>query len=41
MDKKTKYEGTWKNKEFRVVVKGNKYASFYNGFRYGKGNYSS
>ena len=37
MDKKTKYDGTWENKEFRVVIKGNKYASFYNGFRYGKG----
>ena len=37
MAKKTKYEGKWENKEFRVKIKGNKYVSFYNGFRYGKG----
>ena len=37
MGKNTKLDGEWENREFRVIVKGNKYVSLYNGFRYGKG----
>ena len=37
MEKNIKFDGKWENREFTVIVKGNKYASFYNGFRYGKG----
>ena len=37
MAKKTKYDGAWENKDFRVVIKGNKYTSFYFGALYGKG----
>ena len=37
MEKNTKFDGDWENGEFRVIIKGNKYVSLYNGFRYGKG----
>ena len=37
MGKNIKFEGKWENREFTVVIKGSKYASFYNGHRYGKG----
>lgn len=30
-------DGKWKNSAFAVVIKGNTYKSFYNGYRYGKG----
>ena len=38
--KKSILDGKWKsfgNKTFTVIIKGNTYTSFYNGFRYGKG----
>jgi hypothetical protein len=37
MKKNTKLNGTWENGVFRLVIKGDKYVSLYNGFRYGKG----
>jgi hypothetical protein len=30
-------DGTWANGSFKVLIKGNTYVSFYNGYRYGKG----
>jgi hypothetical protein len=37
MEKNTKLNGTWENGVFRLIIKGDKYVSLYNGFRYGKG----
>jgi len=37
MEKNTRLNGTWENGVFRLTIKGDKYASFYNGHRYGKG----
>ena len=37
MKKNTRLNGTWENGVFRLVIKGDKYVSLYNGFRYGKG----
>ena len=37
MNEYNKLDGTWKNGIFKLVIRKNKYVSFYNGFRYGKG----
>ena len=37
MEKNTKLNGTWENGFFRLIIKGDRYVSLYNGFRYGKG----
>ena len=37
MEKNTRLNGTWENGGFRLIIKGDKYVSLYNGFRYGKG----
>jgi hypothetical protein len=37
MDENLKLDGTWRKLSFKLVIKGNAYVSFYNGFRYGKG----
>ena len=37
MEKNTKLNGTWENDVFRLIIKGDKYVSLCNGFRYGKG----
>ena len=38
MNDNNNLDGTWEKGSFRLVIKKNKYVSFYNGFRYGKGN---
>ena len=37
MDKNKNLDGKWKNGAFKLVIKENKYVSFYKGLRYGKG----
>jgi hypothetical protein len=37
MEKNTRLDGTWENGAFKLTIKRDKYVSFYNGFRYGKG----
>jgi len=37
MEKNTRLDGIWENGAFRLTIKGDKYVSFYNGFRYGRG----
>jgi hypothetical protein len=37
MEKNTRLNGTWENGVFRLTIKGDKYVSFYNGHRYGRG----
>jgi hypothetical protein len=37
MEKNTKLNGTWENGFFRLIIKGDRYVSLYNGFRYGRG----
>jgi len=37
MEKNTGLNGTWENGVFRLTIKGDKYVSYYNGFRYGRG----
>ena len=37
MNENNQLDGTWKNGIFKLVIRKNKYVSFYNGFRYGRG----
>jgi hypothetical protein len=37
MNENNRLNGIWGNGVFKLIVKGNAYFSFYNGFRYGKG----
>ena len=37
MNKNNKLDGSWENNIFKLVIKGNKYTSFYCDRRYGKG----
>ena len=37
MNEKNELNGTWENGCFKLVIKKNKYVSFYKGSRYGKG----
>ena len=37
MSDDNRLDGTWKNSVFKLVIRKNKYVSFFNGFRYGKG----
>jgi hypothetical protein len=36
-DENNRLDGMWGNSVFNLIVKGNTYVSFYNGFHYGKG----
>ena len=37
MNEYNRLDGKWKNGAFKLVIKKNKYVSFFRGFRYGKG----